>query len=107
MVPLTSSFETGVFVYWTTSNILTVTQSHLLQRAEVRAAIGMPPLPVLPGVNAPQASLPATPFVPEVTFSKPPPPAAAAPPEEKFKLDVQSGVPVQAQKRSSAKTKGR
>ena len=47
MVPLTASFESGVFVYWTTSNALTVGQTALLRMPAARAAIGMPPLPVL------------------------------------------------------------
>ena len=34
MVPMTASFESGVFVYWTTSNIITVTQVRVGVRAK-------------------------------------------------------------------------
>jgi membrane protein insertase Oxa1/YidC/SpoIIIJ len=77
MVPMTASFESGVFVYWTTSNILTVAQSRALRTPEVRAAIGMPPLAATVGASgtaSPGSYAPPLdkPFVPEVTYAKPP-----------------------------------
>ena len=82
MVPLTASFESGVFVYWTTSNALTVGQTALLRMPAARAAIGMPPLPVLATPVALGGKhvkpLPDKPFVPELTLATPPPSVAAA-----------------------------
>ena len=98
MVPLTASFESGVFVYWTTSNALTVGQTALLRMPAARAAIGMPPL-ALPIVE--KKAAPAPTFVPEMTLTRPPKkvePRADAP------LDVESGVPLA---RVSGKGKGK
>ena len=109
MVPLTASFESGVFVYWTTSNALTVGQTALLRMPAARAAIGMPPLPV-PATPAalgkPVKPLSDKPFVPELTLATPPPAATAAapataattaaPPPRDEELTVESGVRVAA-----------
>ena len=45
IIPVTASFETGVFVYWLTSNFVSVTQTLLLRNPRIRAMVGMPPAP--------------------------------------------------------------
>jgi len=45
MVPLTSWFQTGIFVYWISTNTFAMTQTLLLRQPAVRSFVGMPPLP--------------------------------------------------------------
>jgi len=67
MVPTTAWFESGVFVYWISTNAITVLQTITLRQPLVRHAVGMPPLPgVSPAVSgllgmSPQASTAVTP----------------------------------------------
>jgi YidC/Oxa1 family membrane protein insertase len=75
MIPMTASFESGVFVYWTTSNIMTVAQGQVLKNTQVRALIGMPPMmvPLPEGVTAAKyAAAPAEIVVPTQLFTRPP-----------------------------------
>lgn len=48
MVPLTSSFPQGVFVYWITSNIFSLGQSTLLRQKNVKRIVGIPDMVVMP-----------------------------------------------------------
>jgi YidC/Oxa1 family membrane protein insertase len=43
MVPVTAALPSGVFVYWITSNIFSLFQIYILQRAFVRRFFGIPP----------------------------------------------------------------
>ena len=45
IAPLTAHFEAGVFIYWLTANVAAITQTLLLRRPAIRAAVGMPPVP--------------------------------------------------------------
>jgi len=45
MVPATAWFESGVFVYWISTNMFAMTQTVLLRQPAIREAAGMPPLP--------------------------------------------------------------
>ena len=45
MVPMTASFESGIFVYWISSNMLSITQTVMLRKPGVRKLVGMPPIP--------------------------------------------------------------
>jgi len=76
MVPMTSWFEAGVFVYWISSNLCAMSQTVLLKQPAVRAAVGMPPVAAV--LSAPASTLsgagavPATPYIPAVTYTAPP-----------------------------------
>ena len=75
MIPMTASFESGVFVYWTTSNIITVSQGTLLKNTQVRAFLGMPPMmvPLPAGAAAAQYAPPqAELVVPTKLYNRPP-----------------------------------
>jgi len=83
---MTASFESGVFVYWTTSNIVTVAQGQLLKNTQVRALLGMPPMmvPLPEGVTAVKyAAAPAEIVVPTKLFARPPGLALADMPAKK------------------------
>jgi YidC/Oxa1 family membrane protein insertase len=43
MVPVTAALPSGVFVYWITSNIFSLLQIYLLQRAPIRRILNIPP----------------------------------------------------------------
>ena len=45
MIPATYWFPTGVYVYWITTNVATISQTHLLRMPLVREAAGLPALP--------------------------------------------------------------
>ena len=45
MVPMTAWFQSGVFVYWISTNLFGISQTVLLRQPAIRAAAGMPPLP--------------------------------------------------------------
>jgi YidC/Oxa1 family membrane protein insertase len=51
MVPTTAWFESGVFVYWISTNMVSILQTVTLRQPFVRAAVGMP---ALPGSQAPR-----------------------------------------------------
>lgn len=48
MVPLTASFQSGVFLYWITTNATSITQTLLLRQPAVRQVVGLPPLVPVP-----------------------------------------------------------
>ena len=56
MVPATAWFESGVFVYWISTNAATITQTLLLRQPVVRSISGLPPLPPLPPAAAATAA---------------------------------------------------
>lgn len=80
MIPMTSWMESGVFVYWISTNIFGMSQTVLLRIPALRAAVGMPPLPAgapqgLLGMSPAQAAAKAPhqlPLVPEVTYATSP-----------------------------------
>jgi membrane protein insertase Oxa1/YidC/SpoIIIJ len=45
MVPATAWFQSGVFVYWISTNCIGITQTMILRQPPIRALVGMPPLP--------------------------------------------------------------
>ena len=86
---MTASFESGVFVYWTTSNIMTVAQGQVLTNTQVRALIGMPPMmvPLPEGVTAAKyAAAAAEIVVPTTLFARPPGLALAEMPKKQRPL---------------------
>jgi len=95
MIPATMSFENGVFVYWISTNLLSIAQTMLLRDPQIREMVGMPPPPtpdpqstdaqpnggllqggfrgLLPGVLQPEAApAPAAVRVPTVTYTRNP-----------------------------------
>jgi YidC/Oxa1 family membrane protein insertase len=57
MVPLTSSFPSGVFVYWISTNLTSIVQTILLRQPAVRSFVGMP-APAAVSVAAAAAAAP-------------------------------------------------
>jgi YidC/Oxa1 family membrane protein insertase len=45
MVPATSWFESGVFIYWISTNCFAMTQTILLRQPVLRDVVGLPPVP--------------------------------------------------------------
>ena len=66
MVPATSGFQSGIFVYWITTNLSSITQTLILRQPVVRSLAGMPALPNVSAAAAKQAALTPVPapFVP-------------------------------------------
>jgi len=95
MVPATAWFESGVFVYWISTNAVSMLQTVTLRQPFVRSAVGMPPLPS----TSPMAGL----------LGMSPTQAAAATPMPAPKLEVAlagSAIP-QARSKKRKRGKGR
>ncbi len=112
MIPLTSWMESGVFVYWISTNAFGVVNTIALRQPAIRSLVGMPPLPAaaahsgllgVPGQQiAPPPPQPA--FIPAVTYTKPPPRAAiGAPPPQ----PQPSARPSPGRRRWSGRARGR
>ena len=53
MVVSTAWFQSGVFVYWISTNMATITQTLLLRQPALRSFAGLPPLPAVRALPAP------------------------------------------------------
>ena len=81
MPVMTYWMSSGVFIYWISTNVIGVSTTVFLRQPPIREALGMPPIPTVPGMLpiTPAALAPAAPNTTlSLQGSLPPPVAQAA-----------------------------